>query len=158
MLKHMICSGRYDWQKRISEMQTTAALMHWIFFPDKNQLHFILGTCKVKKNVIETRLVFPFPQQTNQEFQCSLKIMSLDNMPCSLKINATVPLFPKTPGRGSFVSIRQPTQHHSFLETKPSHLLVRNIRVHVNVFIISVFLSRPLGRTTLSDLVSLDKY
>ena len=45
--------------------------------------------------MIESRLVFPWPQQSNQEFPCPLIWQR------SLEISPLVPVFPNTPGRGS---------------------------------------------------------
>ena len=49
----------------------------------------------VAESIIQSRLVFHCFQQSPQEF------------PCSLKINASVPVFPKTPGRGSLLQSLQ---------------------------------------------------
>ena len=55
-----------------------------------------------KVNLFYVPLVFMQLTVSNQEFLCSLKI--IDNIPSSLKLNAPIPVFPKTPRTGSFMA------------------------------------------------------
>jgi len=59
-----------------------------------------------RRNYIWKQITVPLmqtiSQQSNQGFPCSLKI--IDNIPSSLKLNAPISVFPKTPGTGSFMA------------------------------------------------------
>lgn len=53
----------------------------------------------VEEILIESTLFFPGSQQSNQRSTCFQK--TIDNIPCSLKVKAPIPVLLKTLGRGS---------------------------------------------------------
>lgn len=92
-------------------------------FPIFVRLFYLLSI--VGEIIIESTLFSPGSQQSNQRSTCFQK--KFDNIPCSLKIKAPVPVLLKTPGRGSDILLlcsckswslndcRRSNQHVTFL-------------------------------------------